>query len=249
MKSTKYILLICISIFLLSNISLGAEEQLSGKLLVQPEINENVVTDLNWTSMRFCNEWLEPNNLTPKSLITAQAGQIKKFCVMFFNNLEKDMNFYVWFSEAKKNDYNEWYCDEDMTNNNYSKLIREDFSTMKILVKPHTQAYQKFTLAIPETATWSIYGCLSYTIDGWYTHNTGEIFGLMIRKTAYMETNLTGWVYKYWRRDDMKDWYETNKSVILKILLGIIAVWLVVTIINTGKKKTSHSKSKNKDKK
>gem|GEM_PF-5835992 len=40
-----------------------------------------------------------------------------------------------------------------MTNNNYSKLIREDFSNMKISVKPHTQTYQKFTIAIPKNAT------------------------------------------------------------------------------------------------
>jgi len=237
---------VCASILLVSNVSLWAEEQLSWKLLVQPEINKNIVTELNGTSMRFCNEGLEGSDLKPKSVFTAQAGQIKKFCVMFFNNLEKDMNMYVWFSEAKKNAYNEWYCDENMTNNNYSKLIREDFSNMKISVKPHTQTYQKFTIAIPKNATWDIYGCLSYTIDGWFTHNTWEIFGLMIRKTAYMEVDLTGGVYKYWRRDDIKDGYETNKSIILKILLGILVVWLIVTIVNTGKKKNSNQKTHNK---
>ncbi len=74
---------------------------------------------------------------------------------------------------VEKNNNNELYvCDQNTSNNKFSKLIRYDLVNTKITIPPKTQKYKKFTISIPKTVTGDIIGCLSYTIDGGYSKNT-----------------------------------------------------------------------------
>ena len=41
----------------------------------------------------------------------------------------------------------------------------------------------------------------------------------------------------------MKDIYANNKAMILKVLIGILAIWLIVSIVQTNNK----NKNKNKN--
>lgn len=237
-----------IAAFGLSLVSFGvhAAEQLSGaQLNVQPKIDQKIVEDMNATSLRFCNDGLTETGIKPRLYVTSRPGQIQKVCAMFFNNLEKEMNFYVGFSKATKNKYDERLCDNDTSDNTFSRLVRQDFAAMKIGVKAHEQSYRNFNITVPKNTTGDIIGCLSYTIDGWYTHETWQVFGVVIRKTAPIRIAVTWEVYNFWRWDDMKDGYTINKTSILKVVAGVLGIWIVISIVQiSSKKKEKHAKKK-----
>lgn len=242
MNIYKKVLVAICGIFIIST-AYAAEQLSGGQLNVQPEIDKAIVADMNLTSLRFCNDGLNPADLKPKIEISSRPGQLQKICALFFNNLDADMNFYVWFTEATKNKYDERLCDENSSKNSFSKLVREDFAAMKIPVKSHMQSYKNFTLTIPKTRTGDIIGCLTYTIDWSYSKKTWEVFGIVIRKTAPITITVTWSVYNFWRRDDMKEWLTMNRTSILKGLAVILGLWIIITIIQIStKKEKSHKK-------
>lgn len=239
----KIILAIC-GICLIST-SVFAAEQLSwDKLNVQPDIDQKAMGDINNTFLRFCNNGTTANNL--QLFLSSRPGKTQKICTVFFNNQETDTNFFIWFSEAKKNSYGERLCDDDSTNNAFSKLIREDYAAAPIFIKAHESMKKTFTITIPKDATGYVIGCLAYNIDSSYSKSTGSVFGIMIRKVAPIQITVTWNVYQFWWRDDLKDACITNKNGILKVLIAVLALRLVVTIVKTAgtKKKEVHHKKK-----
>lgn len=212
------------------------------KLSTDLTLKETMINDIESTKLRFCNEWLIEEKLTPNAVISLRPGQTKKMCFVLFNNMPKDMNFYIWFTEAHKNQYGEYSCEANVMDNNFSKYIRKYEADMKIFVKGGTQIYHKFNLKIPTTQTGNVYGCLSYTIDGWYNYNSGDIFAIMVRKVSPIEVVVTGSVYNLWRRDDSKELLVNNKATIAKILVAIFSVWLISTILKTTKHKPTKKK-------
>lgn len=150
----------------------ATEEFSGGKLTVQPEMNSEAMEAINLTSFRFCDDTLLPENLKSESHLTSRPGQIQQICAMFFNNLETGMNFNIGFTEAKKNEYNAWLCDQKSTDNKFADMIREDITAMKVYIKPHEQLYKKFNITVPKSSTGDILGCITYRIDSSYTHKT-----------------------------------------------------------------------------
>lgn len=224
----------------------AAENVFTGE---QMNINKQSIADLNQTSVRFCNQWMDPGKFTPKLYMQSRPGQVQEICTVLFNNLGTGMNFYVWFTEATKNKHNEWLCDDDAYENEFSKFIRDNFVSETVNVTAHKQKQKMYTIGIPKTATGDIIWCLSYAIDGSYSKNTWDVFGIVVRKTAPIWITVTWEVYNYGRRDDIKYAYTDNKQTILKILVAVLAVRLVVTIVKTGKKKGNQHEKKQTSKK
>lgn len=212
------------------------------QLLMDLNIKDTIINDIEGTKLRFCNDWLIEEKLTPNAVISLRPGQTKQMCFVLFNNMPKDMNFYIWFTEAHKNQYGEYTCEANVKDNNFSKYIRKYEADMKIFVKGETQMYHKFNLKTPKTQTGNVYGCLSYTIDGWYNYNSGDIFAIMVRKVSPIEVVVTGSVYNFWRRDDSKELLVNNKATIAKILVAIFSIWLIFTILKTTKSKPAKKK-------
>lgn len=215
----------------------------------QMNINKQSMTNINLTSLRFCNQWLDPEKLTSRLYMQSRPWQVQEICTVLFNNLETGTNFYVWFTEATKNNHDEWLCDDDAYENEFSKFIRNNFASKKINVITHKQKQKIFTIGIPKTATGDIIWCLSYAIDGSYSKHTWDVFGIVVRKTAPIWITVTWEVYNYGRRDDIKYTYTDNKQTILKILIAVLALRLVLTIVKTGKKKDKQQAKKQPSKK
>ena len=164
-----------IAMFVISTLSAATyaiEDFSGGKLTVQPEIDSQAMTNINLTSFRFCDDTSLYENLKSESHLISRPGQVQRICAMFFNNLETGMDFYIGFTEAKKNEYNAWICDQKSSDNKFADMIREDVAAMKVFIKPHMQVYKEFNITVPKSSTGDILGCITYRIDSSYTHKT-----------------------------------------------------------------------------
>lgn len=150
-----------------------AQDTISGSTVTETAaLDQKGMSDMNAVSMRFCNSGITETGIQANLYATTRPGKTQRICAMFFNNMETGTNFHVQFSEAIKNEYNNRLCDQDGKDNDFARLVREDFAEMKISVKPHTQSYRTFNLAIPEDTTGDILGCLGYYLDGSLTQKT-----------------------------------------------------------------------------
>lgn len=224
-----------------------AAEQISGtQITSQPEIDTGAVAELNLTSARFCNNGLEPTKLLRNLFIDARPGTLQNICALFINKQDTGINLYVGFTEATLTENNTFVCEKENFNNKFADLIREDIATTKLYIKPHMQAYKNFNMAIPKSGTGKINGCMVYRIDSSSSHKTWAMFGILIRKTVYIGITVTGDVYNFWWRDDIKLWFSINRQPILKVVAGILILWLLVSIIQTVKRKEKKPHHKKK---
>ena len=241
---------IIVAIFVISILFTAtyAAEQLSGsRLTAQPEIDKKAMEDINLVSLRFCNDGINPVNLKAQLYLTWRPGQIKSICAIFFNNHDTGMNFHLWFAESKKDKNNLLLCDNDSSNNLFISEIREDTKDMKVFVKPHMQIQKTFHIGIPRSNTGNMYWCMTYRLDGSYSHATWAVFGMLIRKTAPIYITVTWNVYNFGRWEDIKIWYITKKQSILKGLAVLLWIWIIVTIVQaskSSKKKEKHHTKK-----
>ena len=203
----------------------------------QMELNQGGINDVNKTMMAFCNDGLAQKDLKTQVSLISRPGEVTNLCVMFLNELDTGTNFYPQFSEGVKNEEGIIGCRDKGTGNIFSNLVREDFASMKLWIEPHTQYYHTFHLNVPIKATGDIYGCVAYYIDGGYTHQTWAVFGMLVRKVSPVTIKIVGKPYHLWRRQDFKDIYKTNQSLIFKIIAWILVLRIIMSIFNSGKKK------------
>lgn len=205
-------------------------------LTITPNISEQSVNDINHVGMKFCNDGLESDKLTNQLHMQLQPGQRQEICAIFYSRFtDKTVKIAFWFTEWTKRSDGMITCKENTNDNAFSHMIQTDPKNFSFDLSTGEQSLKTIKMAIPTTATGTIYGCLSYTLPAGYTKNTGDIFGVEIRKVGPIEINITWNVYKLWWRDDIKDVYTTNKSGILKIIIAILALWLIITIFKTAK--------------
>jgi len=212
--------------------------------IVTQDIKWETINDLNFIWMRFCNNWLELEKLTNSLQLKIQPGQKKDLCMVFFNT-SSDKSIDMKFGFSSTNINKEWgiSCDDDMTTkNDFSKLIDQINNTWFIL-PPNGKIIKKLKIFIPLTYTGNIiYWCLSYKINKEEKMEPGQMFLLVFRKTAPIQIIVTWGVYQFWRRDDIKDVYTINKTTILKIIIAILGLWIILTIVQTTKKKPQAKK-------
>lgn len=78
-----------------------------------------------------------------------------------------------------------------MDNNKFLHMIYAPDKIRKIIVASGNNIVTHFKVRIPTTASGNIYGCVAYYLSGSYSKQTGEMFGLLVRKIAPIEITVT----------------------------------------------------------
>ena len=209
--------------------------------IVQPSINQSTVEKLYKIRMFFCNDWVNENKLTLQANLQARPWQEKNLCFLTYNQLNKKVNITITFNEWKKY-WDQVACWNIPQEDKFIPLIKNISGWMfPLSLSPEEQVVHNFKIKIPQNSTGKIYWCVYFTIDGSANKLTGAIFQTIIRKYMPIIITITWKVYNFWWRDDIMDTYESS---ILKIIIGILALWIIITVFKTDKKKTTHHKKK-----
>jgi len=214
--------------------------------IVTQDIKWATINDLNFLWMRFCNNWLESRKLTNQLELQIQPGQKKDICLVFFNvSPDKPLDVKFWFSATNIDEKWKISCDDDMTTkNDFSKLIDQTGNTW-FIIPPNGKVLKKLKMYISKTYTGNtMYWCLAYKMNKEEAMDPWQMFLFVYRKTAPMAITITGNPYRFWRRDDLKDTYTSNRNIVLKTIIALLGLWIVVSIIQTAKKKKKHHHNK-----
>ena len=245
----KYFLIVlCILFF---GISFGQDSNISWNVtdnMVTPgetkkitqDLGSDNMTDLQKIQSRFCND----EKITKDLKLFVRPWQRKEICIAFANQSDKPISLLFWFSEGTFT--KEWgpVCKSDIEQNNFSKHIKNSTITWITIAASGTNI-QKFTYVASKNASWNIFGCFGYQIAQQEKIKEGNMFLIVPRKVGYISINIIWSVYRFWRRDDIKDVYTLHKSSILKGIVAILALWIIVSIFQTAKKKEKkHHKKK-----
>jgi len=188
---------------------------------------------------------LENNKLTKELKIETRPGERQEICAVFYNRfLDRGMKVNVWFNQWVKRSDGIISCDENTSNNILANMIQNNTKDYTFILSGNEKLLKKFRLAIPNTATGNIYWCVSYNLPDNYSKSTWDVFGIMVRKVAPIEITITWDIYNLWRRDDIRDGVVTNKNSILKVIIAILGLWIIVSIIQTARKKEKHHHKK-----
>lgn len=205
--------------------------------IITQDFNSDNMTDLQNIQARFCND----EKVTKDLELDMRPWQTKDICIVLVNKSDKPIDVSFWFSKGMIKDRAP-ICDSDMTDeNDFSKYISQN-TTTGIIVPASGNIIQNFRYSAPKTLSWRTLGCVGYEINRQEQIEPGKMFLIVPRKVGYIYVNITWSVYQFWRRDDLKYTYTTNKQIVLKILIAILAVRLIVTIVKTGKKKEKYTK-------
>lgn len=206
------------------------------------DLAEMTNTSLDNIHARFCSS--SEDTLKTWLDLQIRPWQRKEICVVFFNRWDKPIDISFWFAEWSVNKDGSPVCDWDITNSNdFSKFITHNQET-GFTLPAQKSIIKKIIYAAPKYVSGNILWCLAYKLSKEEKVNMG-VFLMTTRKVGYMTIAVTWSVYNFWRRDDIKDVYIANRTGILKIIIGVLAVWIIVTIIQpTKKKEKSHHKKK-----
>ena len=231
----------------INNVSIPAENHTQSgqtKTIIQDiNLSTTINADLKIIHAWFCNS--SKTNDVPRTLtLQMRPWQRREICIAFFNQWDKSTKIVFWFS--KGNIDKDWIpkCDADMsTQNEFSRRILND-QTTKIMIPAQGNIIKKVTYLASKSASGNLLGCLGYKLDKEESIEPGNIFLITARKVGYIYVNISWSVYNFWRRDDIKGIYIYNRSSILKIIIGILAIGIIISIFKTDKKKENHHKKK-----
>lgn len=208
--------------------------------IITQDLNSDNMTELQSTQARFCND----NEVTKFVALDIRPWQRKEICVVLGNISDKPVNVLLWFSAGTLNKDKSPVCDGDESNkNSFAKQILPSITT-GITIPASGSIIQKFWYVAPKTASGTVLGCFGFKINKQEQIQPGKMFLIVPRKVGYIYMNVTGSVYNFGRRDDIKNTYTTNKQGILKVIIGVLAIWLILTVVQTGKKKEKNNKKK-----
>ena len=248
----KYFLaILCVGFF---GISLAQEANISWNIaqnvvttpgktkIITQDLGSDSMTKLQNIQSRFCND----DKITKDLKMVVRPWQRKEICIAFANQSDKPANISFWFTEWTFGE--KWpVCQLDMsTSNSFAKHIINNTRTW-ITLPASGAIIEKFTYLVPRAASGNMFGCFGYQINQQETIKDGNMFLIVPRKVWYIYINITWSVYNFWRRDNMKDVYAGNKAIILKILIGILAIWLIISIIQTSIKDGKEQANKKKE--
>lgn len=215
------------------------------KIITQDLAVDNI-NALKYIQSKFCND----EEFTRDLKISMRPGQRKEICVAFANQSDKPISIIYWFSEWILT--KEWapMCQADMSKENaFSENILRNNKTTGATIPGSGILIQKFTYVVPKNVSWDILGCFGYKATDPGQIKEGNMFLIVPRRVGYIWINITWGVYNFWRRDETKNIYTSNKSSILKVVAGILGIWIIISIIQATKKKEKHTKEKHHKKK
>jgi hypothetical protein len=228
------------------NITTTGNTTLSNNLL--SNVSPWTLDDIYKIGINYCNKDIKWDTTNSYLTIGMRPGQAKNLCITFINTSEHHQDLIVGFTESIINSGWKQLCNWDLANksNAFYKLIDLKYTDIGLSGNNWTFT-QTARIRIPKNTTWGdIYGCIWFYLSWAYFKWPNDVLGVRVARHFPMKITVTWAVYNLWRRDDMKDAYTTNRSGILKIIIAILALWLIVTIVQTSKKKEEHPKQKHK---
>lgn len=234
-----FLLLVFISLF-----SISLAEQLNNTWInlmpwkintITQDLRSDSLVDLSNVHSMFCNN----DNLTKDLQLQIRPWETKEICVVLVNKSSTPIKLLFWFTEWIVNENWANICQADMGNKNaFSKFIINNHATW-ITIAASGNSIQYFKYKAPRNASWNMLGCFGYQIDKEEKIREGNMFLVVPRKAGNINIKVTWSVYKFWRRDNIKE----NKNNILKIIIMILILWLITTIVKKDKKeKNTHHK-------
>lgn len=172
---------------------------------------------INDIEVRFCNKWLDSNLLTTKDLVTIDAWENKKLCIVFFNKWNKPQSIYYWYSSAEIAPNNGLpMCGGDLGTWNFASMIAiSEGETMTIPAGSQIIKYDKLFLP-PGIASWIVHWCINFGLQEDTTLGTTTMFSVKTRKAAWLDI-LVNWIASLKnsvRLDDQSgSIFTTNKKI------------------------------------
>ncbi len=142
----------------------------------------------------FCDTGYKP--LTRMFTIFANKWEEKEICWRFSTSSETPVEITYWLSMWTFNQNWVQVCDQDMTDNNeFSKLFTNQDWNVKVFTITNTQPKEiKEKIRIPLSASWMIYGCVTYK-GKQATRADWKIFDIVMRKAVKLN------IFAWWNAD------------------------------------------------
>lgn len=118
-------------------------------------------SELQWVSVRFCNDWLE--NLTEKISWTIWQMEKWEICVIAQNGTEKDVKVDIAFFDTIVSEAWNTLCNQDMKKNTFGTFV--DNPKLQIEVPAWDYVVQKFNIQFPLWINWKQLWCLFYNVE------------------------------------------------------------------------------------
>lgn len=221
------------------NIDMTGNVSLSNDLL--SNINPWTMDDVHKIAIQYCNKEILWDTTNSYLTIGMRPGQTKDLCIAFINTSERHQDLIIGFTPAIINNIGKQLCEGDLwdTTNPFYKMV--DLPNTNIALSENNWSFtQTARIKLPKTATWgNIYGCIWFLLSWATFKGPNDVLGIRVARNFPMKIMITWDVYNFWRRDDTKNIYTTNKSSILKIIVVILALLLIKTIVQTTKKSTT----------
>ena len=208
--------------------------------IVTQDLPSADIDEINVVQTMFCND----NQLSKNLSLSIRPWQRKNICVVFSNTSDEPVNVEVWFSEWEINNVWTVVCNKDMQDNTFNNQITK-YST-GIVIPASGNVVKLFQYATSKDATGKILWCFGYKINKQFKINTWDMFLIIPRKVGHITIDMSWSIYNYGWRDDVKFAYTDNKQIVLKVLIGILAIWLIATIAKPNKKKSEEKSKKSK---
>lgn len=216
---------------------------------VMSSVSPAAMDDIYKIVLHYCNEEIQWNKTNTYLTIMMRPWQMKNLCITWVNNSENHQDLTMGFTESIFNDAGKQLCNGDLADqeNDFYKLINLKETEVWLSGNGGTST-QTAKISMPKNATGGeIYWCIGFFLSGSYFKWPNDVLGVRVARHFPMKIIVTWDVYNFGWRDDIKDVYTTNRNVLLKIIIAILAIRLIMTIIKTtDKKDKQHNKHTSK---
>ncbi len=225
------------------NIQETTTKNISEPTVVTQTISDEIAdNDLFQILMFSCDDWIDENKIKNKFMISVRPWQQKDMCLLVYNKLEKKVDINLSFYEWKKDKDMVSCWDVSHEGDKFMPLIENiSWWIFSLSLSSGQQIVTTFKMKLPKnSSTGVIYWCIWATIDWSISQKPWDMLGIIVRKYIPATITVTWPVYNLWWRDDIKD--TNNKALFLKIIIGILALLLILSVINPQNKKEKYHK-------
>lgn len=195
--------------------------------------------DIFKMGISYCNTGIQGGNTDSRMTINMRPWATKEVCIAFYNNSSENHELLVGFAEAELNAKDATIaCDnnESAKDNAFYRLI--DYTGDIVPVSGNGGVSVRYAdFHMPKTASGNIYGCVVLFLKDGMSQSQGSMFGVKAARKYPLILHATGSLHTFGWADVIGKGYEEHRSLFRKIVIGILALWLVVNVLQTGKKK------------
>ncbi len=205
-------------------------------LIDQLDLSKVHNNEINNVVLRFCNDWLEANQLSTKLDLKMRPNQKKDICVALINESSSSVNIVASVVPATLNDNWNIVCSNTgdleawLLLNNFSDFTRSfDLSSKEQLIK-------SFTLGADKSLSGNYYICFAVNLTEAQKLSDNSPFNLVIRKAGNIKINVSWSPYRFQWFDDIVSWVNKNTKQISISWMIACGLLLVLALIPSRKK-------------